>query len=166
MATVRSRILDEILVRLAAITDVAAVLDAARNLPGDEAEGAIGEAVTGGKYAIEMVAMDDEPNDEQASQDIEAWRFMVAAIVHLPDTLPDNGSGSPRQPYEVAAAIHAEIYKTYTGTENAHSWGGLAIDTRCRGGGGVALGARGTRETVSLLEVLYRHRRGDAEASA
>lgn len=166
MATVRKLILDAVLAGLAAIDNVGVVVDAARALPGD-ADGSISEQLAVGKYAIELVVMDDSADEEHDAVNLEAWVFEAAAIVHLPDALPLDGEGNPRDPYDVAAEIYGEIYKLCRpAAEGVQTWGGRAIDTRVRGGGGVGIGARGTRETAALFGVYYRHLFGDPEVTA
>lgn len=160
MATVRALILQAITEGIAALAGVGAVLDAAEVLPGEDPGDAIARAVgADGKHAVELVFMDDEADEQHAAQDVEAWRFRVVAVVHLPDVLAPGVT-----PAAAAAAVHALIYALCTGG-GGNTWGGRALDTRCRGGGGVAIGLRGTRETVSVFDVHYRHRYGNPEVA-
>lgn len=156
MKTVRTEIIEAVRQAIGEIEGVGVVVDAAAALPGAE-DPAIGAAVAGGEYAVELVVFDDVPADDPPIG-AEAWTFDLAAIVHLPDALPEG-----REPYDLASEIHHLIYQTYRAGDP--SWGGKALDTLCLGGGGVALGPRGTRETASMMQIRYRHRVGDMEVA-
>lgn len=166
MATVKARIVSELLARLRAHALVGVAVDAAAALAG-ESDDAIAKAVTDGKFAAEVIVFDDRRANAETIN-LEDWSFDVAVIGHLPDDLKA-GSPTARAPHEVASDFDALVYRLYASADPSsvlHTWGGVALETARTGGGGVAVGARGTRETISVMRITYRHTFGDPEVAA
>lgn len=159
MSTIREQIIDAIVAGITGLDGFGAVIDAGRR---DSAAGqALGDALNGGTYAAELSVLDDEQDEAGTSHQLEAMRFQVIVVVHMPTELPGD-----IQPYQAASRVHEQIRKLYTSTSSAGTWGGLAIDTTNLGGGGVGIHEiEGTVCTASVFEVKYRTLRTDGEVS-
>ncbi len=157
--TVRKRILDEVKTRIGATPSFGLVRDAADILAGETPK-QIAKALAEGKFVHELLIMDDVGLDPQDAFNLDAWSFDVFDLITIPDSVIAGG----RTPYDVAADIHAEVYRTYADAADPggkQSWGGLAESTTCIGGGGIAIAENGMRETVSAFRIKYRHAYGD-----
>jgi hypothetical protein len=155
-ATVREQIIAAIIAGLEGIESIGAVIDAGRR--GIEAGQELEAAIGAGKYAAELSVLDDERDDAASSHDLEAMRFVVVVILHMPTVI-----GGDLEPYQAAARGHELVRQLYSSAAGAERWGDLAQDTTNMGGGGVGIHEDlGTVCTVSAFEVLYRYRRTDA----
>lgn len=149
--TVRQRLLEAVRTAIAGMAGVGLVLDAAARLDGEPLP-EISAALADKKHVVELVVLDDEKDEAHDAVDVEAFSFVVAAIVHLPDDLEG------KNPADAASSIYADLYVLCTADR---SWGGLGLDTRPEGGGGVAISDIGTRETAAAFRIFYRHTAGN-----
>lgn len=165
-ATVKSRIVDEIIRRLSDDNDVGLVIK-----PGEMSEETISTHTAAGEFVVLLEVGDDEAEDgaTNLSNGKIVAGFDVGVVIVFPSPLPDDGTGHPRLPHVVAAAAHAWVQTLYA-TAELQQWtspapGSLAQAQRTDviGGGGVFEDdALKLVCTESAFRVTYGYSRGDA----
>lgn len=165
--TVRQQILDAIVAAVEGINSpypVGAVIDAAD--PNPDMAGVF----TNGQIAVEMTAQSDrtiESEGEKSGWGVEVFRFDVILVALVPERVVRDADVPRRQ---VATDIHFGFYRLYTNAsdpEAAGTWGNLAIQTKCLGGGGYGMFEDGSDLMVveHAFEVTYRYKWGDPEVA-
>jgi hypothetical protein len=155
---IKAQILEAIFTALGAASSIGQVVDL-----GELDEAGISATIAGGEHVAELVCTDDEPWTAAEVMGKEGWTFDVFVLLHLAALKDDDGA--PIRPSVTAAGAHAAVYATYATPGNPEldgTWGGLAVETECLGGGSVAIDPQlGTRQGFSAFRVKYRHKYGD-----
>lgn len=161
LQTQREKIIDRIIQYLLAIETVGMAVDLA--VDGHEDVETIGEVVADGRFAIELLAGQDESLRDRTGDVLgwECFEMPVLLLVHLPKI-------SGKLPYQAAAQICATVYKiVHSDQDPAGTWDGLAIQTRWDSGtnGAEVFADPRTQQPACVMEfsVSYRHPVGRPE---
>ncbi|MCC6428325.1 MAG: hypothetical protein IT435_16075 [Phycisphaerales bacterium] len=151
METVRTRIVREIVLRLAALTDVFGKV-----VRGLDESLEVASVTNAGKAVVEVFIGDDQELDPQENS-VSSFAFQVVLLIYLPEP----GDSSLAADWDgVADAVLQAAYSTFAGGSQ-HTFGGLAQDTSPAGGGGISFGENGEPQTACMFRVQYGHVIGD-----
>jgi len=153
-ASIRLQIIDAVVEAVRELEWVGAVLEHVSSTVEQ-----ISGVVHGGKAYVELSIGDDAPDvEENASGPVEK-QFDLGLIVQLPKPLPEGETAR-----SLADSYVQDIITLFTDPADItkRTWGGLALHTTDRGGGGVFIDEQtGNTLTGYRMRIRYRHRYGE-----
>lgn len=156
--SVRSDIIAVLKARLAAISVSGVAVGFILEQGSRDNDAGRSQAIASDTVAIDLLIGDDTPDGEAETSVIEAMRFPVCVLTHIPWSKVDEDD-----PSVTAQAWHEKVYSCYSkDTDPAwEQFGGLALET-VHGGGGAAYIDELDQFTVrNIFTVRYRFKRGN-----